>query len=102
MAKFELPIYDAKTGDVFKTVKRNFMPSGLFIRFQKVAEKISGDTVKSDEEMFNMLEDLFLEMFPDLTKEEYRNQTDIAEILMLWAAVLNKSTQIADGDSKNV
>ena len=102
MAKFELPIYDARTGEICKTVKRNFMPSGLYIRFQKVAEKISGDSVKSDEEMFDMLEDLFLEMFRDLTKEEYQKQTDIAEILMLWAAVLNKSTQIAEGDSKNV
>lgn len=101
MAKFELPIYDVQTGDVEKTVKRNFMPVSLYIRFQKLAEKIGADKVKSDEAMFDLLQDLFLETFPELTKDEYRNQTDIAEVLQMWAAILDKSTKIAEGDSKN-
>lgn len=101
MAKFELPIYDPQTGEVVKTHKRNFMPVNLYIRFQKLAEKIGADKVKSDEEMFRALQELFLETFPDMTKEEYLNQTDIAEVLVVWANVLNKSTELASGDSKN-
>ena len=101
MAKFELPIYDATSGEVCKTHQRNFMPVNLYIRFQKLAEKIGADKVKSDKEMFDALEELFLETFPALTKEEYQNQTDIAEVLQMWAAILEKSTKIAEGDSKN-
>ena len=101
MAKFELPIYDATSGEVVKTHQRNFMPVNLYIRFQKLAEKLGSDKVKSDQEMFNLLEELFIETFPNLTKEEYQNQTDIAEVLLIWKAVLEKSTQIAEGDSKN-
>ena len=101
MAKFELPIYDAQTGEIVKTHTRNFMPVNLYIRFQKLAEKIGADKVKSDEEMFCALQELFLELFPEMTKDEYLNQTDIAEVLIIWANVLQKSTQIDSGDSKN-
>lgn len=100
MAKFELPIYDVKTGEVVKTVQRSFMPVNLYIRFQKLAEKVGSDKVKSDAEMFNLIQDLFIETFPDLTIEEYQNQTDIAQVLKLWADIINKSTQF-EGDSKN-
>lgn len=101
MAKFELPIYDATTGEIVKTYQRNFMPVNLYIRFQKLAEKTGSDKVKSDEELFKALQELFLETFPELTKEEYLNQTDIAVVLQIWARILNKSTEIAEGDSKN-
>ena len=101
MAKFELPIYDAMTGEIVKTHQRNFMPVNLYIRFQKLAEKIGADKVKTDKELFDSLEGLFLETFPSMTKEEYENQTDIAEVLTMWAAILQKSTAIAEGDSKN-
>lgn len=101
MAKFELPIYNTKTGEIEKMVKRNFMPVNLYIRFQKLAEKTSGNKVKNDEEMFLLLQDLFLETFPEMTKDEYLNQTDIAQILNMWASIINKSTELSDGNSKN-
>lgn len=101
MAKFELPIYDTRTGEIVKTHKRNFMPVNLYIRFQAFAEKLGADKVKSDKDMFFALKELFLETFPDLTAEEYLNQTDIAEVLVMLRDILEKSTQIASGDSKN-
>ncbi len=101
MAKFELPIYDPKTGDIVKTHTRNFMPVNLYIRFQKSAEQAGADKFKSDEEFVKSLQPLFLELFPEMTKEEYLNQTDIAEVIAVWGNVLNKSTEIASGDSKN-
>ena len=35
------------------------------------------------------------------TEEEYQNQVDLAEVLRMFAAILNKSTEFAEGDSKN-
>ena len=101
MAKFELPIYDTKTGEIVKTHQRGFMPVDLFIRFQNVAEEVTADKFKSNEELFDALEDLFVELFPDLTKEEYRNGADVAEIMKVWQIVNNKSTDIESGNSKN-
>ena len=101
MAKFELSVYDSKTGEVAKTYKRNFMPVSLYIQFQKLAEKLSANKVKTDAEMFQELKELFRETFPDLTEEEYQDQTDIAEVLIMFRDILDKSTQISSGDSKN-
>lgn len=101
MAKFELPIHDQKTGEVAKIHQRNFMPVTLYVKFQKLAEKLAGDKVKSDEEMFMLFEDLFIELFPELTKEEYQTGADVAEVLQVWNVVINKSTEIECGNSKN-
>lgn len=101
MAKFELSIYDAATDKVVKTHKRNFMPVGLYIKYQQLAEKLSADKIKSDAEMFLALKDLFRETFPELTEDEYQNQTDIAEVLIMFRDILDKSTQISSGNSKN-
>ena len=101
MAKFELPIYDAKSGEIIKTHKRDFMPVSLYIRFQKLSEKVIADKVKSDEEMFLALQDLFVETFPEMTVDEYLNQTDVANVLTMWRNILDKSTELSDGNSKN-
>lgn len=101
MAKFELPIYDMATEEVVKTYKRNFMPVNLYIRFQELAEKIGADKMKSDKDMFLALEELFRETFPELTSDEYRNQTDTAQVLIMFRDILDKSTQFESGSSKN-
>lgn len=102
MAKFELSVYDATTEEVIKVHKRNFMPVSLYIRFQQLAEKLEANKVKSDAEMFAALKDLFCETFPELTEKEYNEQTDIAEVLIMFRDILEKSTHIATaGDSKN-
>ena len=99
MAKYELPIHDPKTGEVTKTYQRNFMPVDLYIRFQKIGEKLADNKVKNDEEVFKAFEELYVELFPELTKEEYRANTDVAEVLQVWNAVINKSTEIESGNS---
>ena len=101
MAKFELKIHDTQTGEIVKTHKSGFVPVGLYIKFQQLSEKIIKDKVGSDAEMFELLKDLFREMFPELSSDEYDNQTDVAEILMMFREILDKSTQILPGDSKN-
>lgn len=101
MAKFELPIYDMTTEEVVKIHKRNYMPLSLYIRFQQFAEKTTSEKFKSDKEFFNALQPLFLELFPAMTADEYQNQTDIAGVLLMFSRILDKSTEITDGDSKN-
>jgi len=103
MAKFELPIYDVKTGEVVKTYQRNFMPVSLYIRFQKLSEKIVKDSekMKSDEELFMLIKDLFLETFSELTEEEYMNNTDVAGVLKTWHEIMSKSATIESKSSKN-
>lgn len=101
MAKFELSIHDATTEEVVKTHKRNFMPVSLYIKYQQLAEKLSADKIKSDADMFFALKELFCETFPELTEDEYLNQTDIAEVLIMFRDILDKSTKISSGDSKN-
>ena len=100
MAKFELPIYDAETGEVIKTVKRGFMPVSLYVRFQKFSEKVVGE-IKNDAELFDAMQPLFCELFPNMTKDEYKKQTDVAEVLQVLGDVMNKSTEFSAGNSKN-
>ncbi|MBR3423802.1 MAG: hypothetical protein IKG80_04865 [Clostridia bacterium] len=95
MAKYELNVYDTKTGEVAKTLQKNFMPSALFIRYQQVLEKINEDT--DDTALFDNLKPLFLETFPDLTEKEYTDNTDVAEVLALFRKVLNKATTMESG-----
>lgn len=101
MAKFELSIFNAKTGEVEKTYKRAFMPVDLYVRFQAFSEKVTSDKFKSDADFFAAMKDLFLELFPEMTADEYLKNTDVAEVLALFGKVINKSTELDAGDSKN-
>lgn len=101
MAKFELPVYNVTTGDIEKTYKRNFMPVDLYVRYQAFSEKVTSDKFKSDKDFFVELKDLFLETFPEMTAEEYLNQTDVAEVVNMFGDIINKATQFSTGDSKN-
>ena len=101
MAKFELPIYNAETGEIAKTYKRDFMPTGLYIRFLKFSEKLVDAKLKTDAELFLSLKDLMLETFSELTEDEYFNNTDAQSVLKVWSAILSKSATIESGKSKN-
>ena len=102
MAKFELSLYDNKTGEKTATLTRAFMPVNLYIKFQQFNEKLLSDKIKDDIEMFKSLKELFLELFPDLTAEKYMNNTDVAEIIYMFGKIINKSTEFETDNSKNV
>ena len=91
MAKFELPIYD-DNDKVIKTHQRNKCPIDLFLKFQQYSEKVTGGEVKGDKEFFAGLKDLFLEFFPAMTEKEYTNNTDVAEIIVLFDKIIKKAT----------
>jgi hypothetical protein len=99
MAKFELSIYD-ENDKVVKTYQRNKCTVDLFLKFQQYSEKVTGDKVKNDTEFFAGLKDLFLEFFPAMTEKEYTNNTDVAEIIVLFNAIINKATKFTN--EKNV
>lgn len=99
MAKFELSIYD-NNDKVIKTHKRNKCTVEMFLKFQRYSEKVTGEKVKSDAEFFAGLKDLFLELFPDMTEGEYMNNTDVAEVIVLFNRVVTKATQFEQ--AKNV
>lgn len=101
MAKLELPVYDMSTGEKVKTLQRNVMPVGLYIRFQELSEKLQTNEITKDRDMFEALRDLLLETFPELTAEEYMNGVDVADALVIFRDILNKATKISAGNSKN-
>lgn len=99
MAKFELNIYD-DNDKVVKTHQRNKCPVEMFLKFQRYSEKVTSEKVKSDNEFFAGLKELFLEFFPAMTEAEYTNNTDVAEIIVLFNAIITKATQFTS--EKNV
>lgn len=99
MAKFELSIYN-ENDEVVKTYQRNKCPVELFLKFQQYSEKVTGNKIKDDSEFFAGLKDLFLEFFPAMTEKEYTNNTDVAEIIVLFNAIINRATRLTN--EKNV
>ncbi len=91
MAKFELSIYN-ENDEVVKTHQRNKCPVDLFLKFQQYSEKVTGDKVNNDKEFFAGLKGLFLEFFPAMTEKEYTNNTDVAEIIVLFNDIIKKAT----------
>lgn len=90
MAKFELPIY-GKNGEVIKTAKRDFVPIDLFIRFQKLSERLIAQDFKDDAEMFDEIEKAILEAFPTVTKDELRGGTDMAYLLYIINDIVSRA-----------
>ena len=101
MAKFELPIYDAKSGKQVKLCKRDFISVSLFLKYQKLNEELLSNKVTDDNEFLNAVKDLFLETFSDLTEQEYLNGTDVGQVIFLFNAIVQKATKFQSGNSKN-
>ena len=91
MGKIELNIYNNETGELQKTYQRQFIPVKLFLRFQKIAEKIIADKIENNEAVYKSLEPLFLEAFPSLTSAEYYGNVDVAEVLRVFNHIVTES-----------
>ena len=95
MAKYELSTYDGND-NVLKTYQRNKCSVELFLKFQQYSQKVTEREVKNDVEFFKGLQELFLEMFPEMTEAEYKNKTDVAEIIVLFHTIIAKATHMTD------
>lgn len=91
MAKYEINVYNEKTGEIEKTLTRNFMPSSLFIEYQRFSEKILADEFKTGEELISALKPLMLATFPELTEKDFDAKTDASEIYAIYAKVVKKT-----------
>ena len=87
MARFEINVY-SKDGKS-KTHKRDFFPIALYLRWQQAQEKVEKSGYVSDAEMFDDLQPLFLETFPEMTEEEYRTGVDSHEAMQFFSTVLD-------------
>lgn len=101
MAKFELPIYDDKSGKEVKTCKRDFISVSLFLKYQKLNEELLTNKVLKDEDFLNAVKDLFLETFADLTEKEYLTGTDVGQVIFMFNSIVSKATKFQSGNSKN-
>lgn len=101
MAKYELPIYDMATEEITKTYGRNKIGVSLYLKYQQINEDLQGGKFKSDDELFAALQDVVVETFDGMTKAEYNEQTDPADVLNLYRTICNKGTLIYTGNSKN-
>ena len=99
MSKYELKIYD-ENDNVIKTHQRNKCSVDLFLKFQRYSEKVTGEKITNDKDFFAGLKELFLEFFPAMTEDEYKNNTDVAEIIVLFNSIVTKATHFTT--EKNV
>ena len=91
MAKFELPIIDFAKDEVKKTYERNFLPTEIYIESREISERAED---MREIELLEELCKLFERLFPELTEDEFWNNTDPAYILALYRDILTKSTKI--------
>lgn len=95
MAKYELSIYD-ENDNIIKTYQRNKCSVELYLKFQEYSIKVTESKVKNDAEFFKGMKGLFLEMFPAMTEVEYKNNTDVAEIIVLFRTIVAKATHLTN------
>lgn len=98
MGKYTLNIYDEKTGEKAKTLTRSFMPTGLFLKYQKLSEDLVANKIESNSDLFKALEPLILDTFDELTSEDYASRVDVGEVFAVYKTVLKKAL---DASEKN-
>ena len=86
MAKVELHVF-SEDGSVERVVKRNFISTALWAKYSKLLV----DALSGNEEQVTAANEsvkpFVLDLFPDLTSDEYDNKVDHAEIQDLLVAV---------------
>lgn len=90
--KYSLNVY-GKDSEIEKTVGTNFVPTGLFIKALKMSEDIKEDG-KTELEAFDVITEIVLTLFPDLTKEELMNKCDIGDVISIFKQITVRANQI--------
>ena len=98
---FKLDLYDFDKNEVIKTVERGFCPTYLYIEFEKVREEVEKEKITSDIVIIDRLCETFLKLFPELTKEEYYNNTVIGDLMFIYGQIVNKAATITSFPRKN-
>lgn len=94
--KYSLNVYGPDS-EILKTVGTNFVPTGLFIKALKMSEEMK-DEGKTELDAFNLVTEIVLTLFPNLTEEELMNNCDIGDVISIFKQVVSRAKEI---NSKN-
>lgn len=94
--KYSLNVYGPDS-EILKTVGTNFVPTGLFIKALKMSEEMK-DEGKTELDAFNLVMEIVLTLFPNLTEEELMNNCDIGDVISIFKQVVSRAKEI---NSKN-
>lgn len=94
--KYSLNVY-GKDSEIEKTVGTNFVPTGLFIKALKMSEEMKKED-KTELDAFNLVTEIVLTLFPDLTEEELMDKCDIGDVISIFKQVVSRAKEI---NSKN-
>lgn len=94
--KYSLNIY-GEDSEILKTVGTNFVPTGLFIKALKMSEDMK-KAKKTELEMFDLVTEVVLSLFPDLSEDELLSKCDVGDVISIFKQVLSRANEIT---SKN-
>lgn len=95
MAKYELNIYNGD--EVAKTYTANHCPWGLYVEAADTQEHLKSMTGK---EVFKSLENIMLQLFEGLTKEEMQ-KADGSEVMSLFLQIVSGNASKGSKAIKN-
>lgn len=95
--KYSLNVYGTDS-EILKVVGTNFVPTGLFIKALKMSEDMRNEG-KTELEAFNLITEIVLALFPELTEEELMNNCDIGDVISTFKQVIARANEITK--SKN-
>lgn len=94
--KYSLNIY-GEDSEILRTVGTNFVPTGLFIKALKMSEDMK-KAKKTELEMFDLVTEVVLSLFPDLSEDELLSKCDVGDVISIFKQVLSRANEIT---SKN-
>ena len=98
---FKLNLFDFEQDKIIKTLERKFCPTYVYIEFERVREEVAKDGKMSDITLIDKLCDTFLKFYPELTKEEYYNNTVLGDVLFIYSQVISKASALRSVSPKN-
>ena len=94
--KYSLNVYGTDS-EIMKTVGTNFVPTGLFIKALKMSEDMKEEG-KTELDAFNLVTEIVLTLFHDLTEKELMDNCDIGDVISIFKQVVSRAKEIS---SKN-
>jgi hypothetical protein len=96
MARFELNLYNGE--DIEKTYAAERCPWGLYVEAADVYENIKK---MSGKQVMQAVEDIMVQLFDGLTKEEMQKKADGREVMNLFAQVVSDNATKGSRAIKN-
>lgn len=98
---FKLNLFDFEKDEIIKTLEKKFCPTYIYIEFERIREEVEKAGKMTDIELIDRLCGTFLKFFPELTKEEYYENTVLGDVLYIYAQIVSKAATLKSFSSKN-